>query len=64
MPPVIIDGRTLVPAREVFESLGGTVVWESETQRVNIILSGKNIILTINSNSAIVDDATEALSSP
>ena len=33
-PPVIIDGRTLVPLRAIFEGLGATVDWNDETQTV------------------------------
>lgn len=31
-PPVIQDGRTLVPARAVFEALGAQMEWDGETQ--------------------------------
>ena len=31
-PPVIIDGRTLVPVRYVAEKLGCTVEWDGELQ--------------------------------
>jgi len=34
--PVIIDGRTFVPARYVIEILGATVRWDGETQAVYI----------------------------
>ncbi|MBR1736463.1 MAG: hypothetical protein IJ736_05550, partial [Firmicutes bacterium] len=30
MPPVIMGGNSLVPAREVFEKLGASVAWKSE----------------------------------
>ena len=31
MDPIILDGRTMVPIREVFEAMGSTVKWHSET---------------------------------
>ncbi len=30
--PIIIDGRTLVPLRDVFEALGAVVTWNGETE--------------------------------
>ena len=30
--PIIVDGRTLVPLRAVFEALGAVVEWDSETE--------------------------------
>ena len=31
-PPTIIDGRTLVPVRAIFEALGATVEWDNATR--------------------------------
>ena len=33
-PPTIINGRTLVPMRKIFETLGMEVIWNSETRSV------------------------------
>lgn len=35
-PPLILDGRTMVPVRFVSESLGATVEWEEDTNTVFI----------------------------
>jgi len=35
-PPTLIDGRTLVPVRGVFEHLGFEVSWNQDTQTVNL----------------------------
>ena len=32
VPPVIVDDRTLVPFRAIFEALGADVEWEAETR--------------------------------
>ena len=37
-PPVIIDGRTLIPLRFISENLGYEVSWDGETQTVTIKL--------------------------
>lgn len=36
VPPLIIDGRTLVPIRAVSESMGCTVDWNGDTATVSI----------------------------
>ncbi|WP_105619118.1 N-acetylmuramoyl-L-alanine amidase family protein [Vallitalea okinawensis] len=45
MPPIITPaGRTIVPVREFFETIGGDVQWNGETKEV-YILSGNNFIV-------------------
>ena len=34
-PPVIQDGRTMVPLRAIFEALGATVEWFGDTQTIS-----------------------------
>lgn len=41
VPPQIIDGRTLVPARALAEALGATVDWDSSNQAV-VVSSNNN----------------------
>jgi len=53
--PIIIEGRTLVPARAIVEMLGGDVDWDEETRTVSVIQDDINISLTIDSTLAIVD---------
>ena len=64
MPPVIIDDRTLVPAREVMEMLGGTVNWDAESKTVIISIDNRQIELTINNNIAIIDGEPITLDVP
>ena len=40
-PPVIDNGRTLVPLRGIFESLGATVQWDQRKQQVTAKLIQK-----------------------
>ena len=49
-PPVIVNGRTLVPLRAIFEALGATVEWDGSTQTVTSTLKGTTLKLTIGSN--------------
>ena len=46
-PPIIIDGRTLVPFRAIFEALGATVEWVSAEQKVIVKKDGVTISLVI-----------------
>lgn len=36
VPPVIVDGRTLVPARAIFEKLGASVDWYNDSKTVKV----------------------------
>ncbi len=47
-PPVIQEGRTLVPMRAIFEAMGCTVDWEAASQRVTASNSAKTITMNIN----------------
>lgn len=47
VPPIIIEGRTLVPLRAIFETLGATVNWEAETRTITAVKDQKTIVLTI-----------------
>ena len=59
--PVIIDGRTLVPIRAIIEALGGTVAWNGEKSEITLTYKEDIIKLTINSNSAFLNDAESTL---
>ena len=54
-PPVIVEGRTLVPIRAVVESLAGTVAWDAASQTVSISLDGTELKLVIGKSSALVN---------
>lgn len=41
VPPQIIDGRTLVPARALAEALGATVTWDAEKRAVVVTAAPK-----------------------
>ena len=45
MPPIILNDRTLVPVREVFEYLGGKVDWIGTERKVTITFGDKIISL-------------------
>ena len=47
VPAQIINGRTMVPVRKIFEELGMTVVWDGEAQKVTADKKGVLVELTI-----------------
>lgn len=55
VPPEIINGRTLVPARVIFEHFDADVYWNDSLKQATIATDSKTIILTINSNTAMVN---------
>lgn len=66
MPAIIIDGRTLVPAREVFESdsINAKVEWNQKNQEVYISYKDKYIVLKVGSKTAYVNNKAIALDVP
>lgn len=64
VPPIIIDSRTLVPARAVFEELGATVSWVEETQKIFISLEENLILLTVNSSEANINGEIKVVEVP
>ncbi len=62
MPPVILNGRTMVPAREFFEQLGATVSWDNDSKRVIIEYNGEKIILKINSKTVYIGANSASIS--
>lgn len=54
-PPVIKEGRTLIPVRAITEGFGANVEWNAETQQVTITKGEKVIILVIGSGTAVVN---------
>lgn len=59
--PIIENGTTLVPMRNIFEALGMTVEWDGKTQTVTGIGNQATIKLTIGSKIAYVNHAEKEL---
>ncbi|GAX88923.1 stalk domain-containing protein [Effusibacillus lacus] len=52
-PPVLVNGRTLVPLRGIFESLGAKIDWNGDTQTVTATRGSTTIVLQVGSKLAI-----------
>lgn len=64
IPPIIVRDRTLIPARALFESMGGIVFWDEERQEVEIQLGDSYVVLGIDSTEAWVNDEAQTLEVP
>lgn len=64
VPPVIQDGRTLVPLRAIFEALGATLDWDETTQTVTATKGPLVIRLTIGDSTAYRGDTAVILDVP
>jgi len=53
--PEIIDGRTMVPLRKIFEEIGALVKWDNDTQTVSAKKNKKTITLSIDSADLQID---------
>ncbi|MGE5379733.1 MAG: copper amine oxidase N-terminal domain-containing protein [Methylocystaceae bacterium] len=64
VPPVIENGRILVPLRAIFEALGATVNWDESTQSVTASKVNTTISLKINATTASLNGQPAALDVP
>ena len=64
VPPVIKDGRTLIPVRAIMNGLGAEVAWDAEAQTVTITRDGKVIVINMTTGEATVDGLAVALDVP
>ena len=62
--PTIINDRTLVPMRVIFEKLGATVDWDEETRTVTGTKGARTIKLTIDNKTALIDGKEVELDVP
>ncbi len=53
--PQIIDNRTMVPVRAIFEGVGAEVKWDSETKSITGNKNGIEVVMTLDSNIASVN---------
>ncbi|MEA4988694.1 MAG: N-acetylmuramoyl-L-alanine amidase [Anaerovorax sp.] len=65
VPPYIENGRSLVPARAVFEAIGANVTWSpSDPNHVGISYANTQVSLTLNSPIAYVNGEEKKLDVP
>jgi hypothetical protein len=62
--PVIVDGRTLVPVRGVFETLGFNVEWDNSTRTAILTKDGYIVNISIGSNNFTTNGTSHTLDVP
>lgn len=53
MEPIILNGRTLVPLRDVFEKIDAKIQWNDEKREVTIQKNENTVVFKIDSNKAL-----------
>ena len=64
VPPQIINDRTLVPLRTIFEALGATVDWNEDTQTVTAKKDNTVVSLTIGNTSPTINGQVITIDQP
>ena len=62
--PVLVEGRTLVPIRGVFEVLGFDVTWNNATQQATLIGAEAVIVVTVDSRTFTTNGISHSLDVP
>lgn len=63
-PAALVNGRTMVPLRAIFEALGASVNWNAAEQSVTATRGGQTVKLTIGSSTAFVNGTQVTLDPP
>ena len=63
-PPVIVDGRTLVPLRAIFEALGATVDWDAASRTATATRKNDVISIAIGSKQLYKNGTASTLDVP
>jgi len=63
-PPVLLNGRTMLPLRAIFESLGAEVAWDGRTQTITAFKDDHVIVLKIGQSLATVDGEPATMDQP
>ena len=63
-PPIIADGRALVPLRAVVEEVSGRLSWDGEAHTARAFAAGRDLAVTIGSDVASVDGAAVKMDLP
>ena len=64
VPPVLENGRVLVPLRHIIEVLGATVQWDGETQTITATRGNTVILLQVGNSMAYINGSAFSLDVP
>ena len=60
VPPQIVDNRTMVPLRAIFEALGAEIEWDGDTQTVVATRGNTLVMMQVGNPFIIVGDCCDA----
>lgn len=63
-PPTVVDGRTLVPVRAIFEAVGATVTWDAATSTATGVRGDIVVSIQIDNTTAYVNGESRTLDVP
>ncbi|WNS46471.1 copper amine oxidase N-terminal domain-containing protein [Paenibacillus sp. MMS20-IR301] len=63
-PPVMVNGRTMVPLRAIFEAFNARILWDQKTQTVTATKDSTTIVLKIGSKNASINNKSVTLDVP
>ncbi|TYP56149.1 copper amine oxidase N-terminal domain-containing protein [Thermosediminibacter litoriperuensis] len=64
VPPVIKDGRTLIPLRAIMNGFGATVTWDQVSKAVYLVKQDIKITICVGSNTIYVNEEQVTLDVP
>ncbi len=59
--PKIIEGRTMVPVRAIFEGVGAEVDWDADTKTITGSMADTYVVMTVDSNSITINGNTDSM---
>ena len=62
--PVLLNDRTMVPMRKIFETLGATVSWNGDTETASGVRGGVRVSVSIDNTKAFIDGKATMLDQP
>jgi len=64
VPPMIDNGRTLVPLRAIFEKMGATVTWDDATKTASAVKGDITVVVAIGSVSPSINGVVKTIDVP
>ena len=64
VPPTIIDGRTMVPVRAIFEAVGANIDFDAETKTITAKKGETTVNMTVGANAVTVNNKEVQLDAP
>ncbi|HPJ12060.1 MAG TPA: stalk domain-containing protein [Caldisericia bacterium] len=63
-PPILESQRTFVPLRFISEIVGGSVLWDSEEKRIQVLYKQNEVVLWIGKREILVNGKKEKIDAP